>query len=593
MLHKEILSFLESIDLAQQSASIPSSCSEIEYSLMLTGFQYLYHFGLLNAESLNACLNVTQKNGFTIFKAFQKLNDHKIKINGNELNTILKLKQSEIIMLESIMDDLSKAKLLDEKSFSDLFQRVTAKLPIGTELKMEKISRNKNIEGSKSKLIIDNKVELFPDPDQKNQKSGIQGIVKNVYSSPTDEKPTFIIKKKIHKHSSDEKDLRKEIKYNRLLGRQVFFYKKYFLNKPGSRIVSDWVSGKSFHRISSSELMQQTIENKIRCFIFVLSELNILHNHLRGHNDISNDNVLIDFANASMRLIDFGYSKKGLSVITNDIGDLGIIFSKFFPELFRETIYNFKNIIVVHKQKLTCIEQAIVDLVMSMVNEQPNLRCTSKDALEYCKALIQNIPNLNDEKLESIKNSTINHANRTVEDILRGRRLKITGIDNLDYDITLLFFEILNYLQKKSKQGVEVVGWKFLQSTTFSEKEKDFSKLLDELAKNIIENNPSSYKKIIVEHKNQFPDSKKYAKLLEKISMSENIKIVMSVCHFIAALGNAIDKHQVPPEYQKLINNIWNNSPNVLKLYDQLKIENELLFEHLQEFQIQTHLQYK
>lgn len=454
--YKKVLEFLSDKNLLKQNQAMLSKLDNPELgccSDFLAALTYIDSCGLLNQESLARCIEITQKEPKLydpgIFKLLIKLEP--TKIGKEQLDILFHLKKSNHERLSRIVDDLSKANLLDSSSFSKALKRITEKLPSIVESTAVRKSRHKTKE-PRSETILDSKISVFSEPDKKSQKalplSGLKGAsapVKRGFNTSQDKKPAYIIKTIgrdfVRRPKEDLREAQREVQYNRLFGRPAFYFFKEKNKNP--RVVAEFEHGKEVSDHSKKEIQQASFKTRLRCIASGLSDLNTLHSHYRVHGDISQRNFMLNLEEGTMKLIDFGSSHKmGSSHLfeTNPVYDdnthldndffrdlyaTGIVIMQLFPELY-ELNYDERSglkINLLKKSDLTPIEQAVVNLVGSLMHSDLTKRCTSESALSYCNKIIANIGQLDelDEKmLTEIVTSTINRSNQTVEDVLRG-----------------------------------------------------------------------------------------------------------------------------------------------------------------------------
>ncbi|WP_058480300.1 protein kinase domain-containing protein [Legionella waltersii] len=321
---------------------------------------------------------------------------------------------------------------MDQNSLDKAFQRVTAKLPSVSESAVSINSRKEN-NVPRSELRIDNKKGLFIE-HSKQYASGGFGEVKKGYSSPDSAEPIYGIKRLNQRDPiKAQREAIREVKYHRLLGRQAF----YFSRNGSIRIVSEWQREQSVDQYASSELLQVSIEKRLRCLSSGLSDLNVLHQHYRIHGDVKCQNFILNLNNTSMKLIDFGTShKKGSSKsfgwttlyrdpytfwdhFCKDLYAMGIVTMYLFPEIYTLNYEVTELKPFINKTSLTILEKAVVNLVNSMMNREANLRCTSEDALHYCNELIKHLNPLDVESVGRIANSSVRPANPSLEHVFR------------------------------------------------------------------------------------------------------------------------------------------------------------------------------
>ena len=180
---------------------------------------------------------------------------------------------------------------------------------------------------------------------------------------------------------------------------------------------------------------------RISCLSTALEDLNTLHNHYRMHGDVKPDNFILNTENNSMRLIDFDVSHKlgidkdcgstpafidpdtPLSHLSQDLYGMGKVIMELFPELYVFSLssdlratYSFWK-----QGTLSIVEQSIVNLVNALSHSEPQMRCTSEDALHYCNDLLRSIDTLDEVGLTTLTESKLRRTKITIEDVLRQR----------------------------------------------------------------------------------------------------------------------------------------------------------------------------
>lgn len=174
------------------------------------------------------------------------------------------------------------------------------------------------------------------------------------------------------------------------------------------------------------------------CLIDGLKELNVLHQQYRVHHDIKPHNFILDSKLHKLKLIDFGSAHKAGSnknfastkrfkdphtetdTFAKDIYSMGIVVMTLFPDIYKITASETGVNYTITAANPTNLMTAIIILVDSMMLSKSNLRCTAREALNFCNAMIDPKNDLTKETtLESLAN-LINKPNNTVDDVLRG-----------------------------------------------------------------------------------------------------------------------------------------------------------------------------
>lgn len=215
------------------------------------------------------------------------------------------------------------------------------------------------------------------------------------------------------------------------------------------RVITPWQEGKDLRKYTPLELKQATYEDKFQCLSQALEELNTLHQHNRIHGDLKPANFILNLNAKTLKIIDFGGSikfgsgkkpahtrfygdpHKDAAHFYSDVYSMAGIAKILFPELyFYVNQYSktflpgeFATFTLVKKDHLSVIEKAIIQLIDAMQHPDTSLRCTSADAAGYCKKILENLSELDENMLREITESTIARTNTTVEDILREARI--------------------------------------------------------------------------------------------------------------------------------------------------------------------------
>lgn len=392
---------------------------------------------IINENNLNIILE--EKDVSYITKIFIPLSASGLADNNN-LNTLLSLSYANYDRVTHLILDLNKVKLLDEVSFKESINIVTAKLPPVLESKVVKNNR-KDTGAPKSEFILDNKIHFFAQHKlNKDYPGGGFGLVKKTFNAHGKSKYAM---KKLKKDNIDE--AKREVSYNQLLGRKAY----HFFRKGKRYIVSPWQFGKNLDDYSVSEIKLQPIENRLQWLISGLSQLNVLHQNYRLHGDIKPLNFILSIKKAALRLIDFGgarkrdtdesfaytsdFLSKSPNTITSfkydfcdDVYSMGMVVAFVFPELY-SIKYKDKNaedqraeVLDIKPSGLTLQEKGIKNLVDSMMHQQGAMRCSVSDALKYCRALLAKKDVLDEDVVKEISDATINRSVVTVDDAIHG-----------------------------------------------------------------------------------------------------------------------------------------------------------------------------
>ncbi|KTD31041.1 Protein kinase domain protein [Legionella moravica] len=435
---KQILKILSEESLLTENKEIVNKLINKEFSgiRFYRTIDYLKKADLLDQKSLTNCFElILIKSNADLFKTgvlnvLELFHESSFNISKEQLETLFSLSDANLRRLHGIVSRLITSKLLDQPSLEKTFNRIMEKLPPVLDSTVNKNSK-KNTSAPRSEYILDNENCFFIEHSTQYESGGF-GKVKKGYNLPDSNEPIYGIKKLVESDPSKaQKEASREVKYHRLLGRQAF----YFLRNGTTSIVSDWQREKGLHLYNASELLQMPIEKRLGCLKSGLADLNMLHQHYRVHGDVKCQNFILNPNNGSLNLIDFGTShKKGSSKsfawtpaysdphtfgdgFYKDIYAMGIVTMYLFPEIYAVSFNEGKANVSINKSDYTVTEQAIVNLVNSMMNSDISLRCTSGDALTYCNEVLEHFNQIDERFIETIANATINRAKSTVEDV--------------------------------------------------------------------------------------------------------------------------------------------------------------------------------
>ncbi len=348
------------------------------------------------------------------------------------LPLLLPLSERNIQRLARLTLRLAAKKLLHEASFEAALKRIAFILPLVEEATVVKNSR-KLTGQPRSELIINDQLRFFMG-HQEEKDEGSFGVVKKGYKEEDGSLPAFSIK---HLKELDYEEASREVKYQRLLGREAY----YFTRKNRLTIVSEWQKEKSLHQFSALDLKQTAFEKRLVCLISLLTELNFLHLHYRVHGDIKAQNVILDLKNLLMKLIDFGAAHKegsckvrsytayyadpklkaGIAYsFCDDIYALGIVVAFLFPDFFSVGLESYNTQICLHRSPLLIEHGILLHLIKALLNPDRKKRCTCEDALQFCQAVVQHYPSLDMALVTSLSETLLNRSTVTEEDIFRG-----------------------------------------------------------------------------------------------------------------------------------------------------------------------------
>lgn len=360
------------------------------------------------------------------------------------------LEESDCHQLNEVIAELLKENLLNKNSLKSVLQRINIKIASPQASAVKKSNRH-DTHQERSELRFDNDVSLFPDPEKGKRLSGGIGTVKAARGSND---KTYAIKREIKLAElkglnplnifnvmlADSKhfirEAQNEVVCTRLTGRDAFWYMK--ATKTGhvkARAAIEWVEGTPLARVSTEKLKQTPYHIRVAWIASGLSDLNILHENHLIYGDLHDNNLIVNFANNTMKIIDFGsvhklgqrahaknpdYTEAGRKRSDDMLHDsyiMGLISAQIFPELFRVS-FEMPRVIQIKVANLTVIERAIVKLATAFMNPDIQARCTSEAALTYCNELMQ-YENLDQVALERIASTTIESPQSTVEKVLR------------------------------------------------------------------------------------------------------------------------------------------------------------------------------
>ncbi|WP_165485118.1 protein kinase family protein [Legionella rowbothamii] len=401
---------------------------KLDSSALYKAINYLKKIDLLDQNTLNSCVEFVV-NKRVVCGLLDLLEQNDLNLSKAQLQTIFSLSSSNIKRLNNLLEDLKYSKLLNQHSLLRALERVAEKFPLVVSSTISKHSR-KDTGTQRSEFLLDNDYRFFI--EHGSPEEGGCGSVKKGYASAESLEPRYAIKKlKPHVHVQEE--AAREVKYNRLLGRNA----TYFVRDNITSVVSEWQQGKGLHHYSKEELCRVPMKARLLCLSTALKDLNTLHQHHRKHGDVKCQNFVLNLDNVSMRLIDFGTShKKGSfksfgwtseyldpsvtgDLLCVDLYAMGIVTMHLFPELYSVSFENKKLKFSLNKSDFSVYDQSIVTLVNAMMNADLERRCTSEDALNYCNEVINYFDIINEQQLETITENSIHRSHLTAEDILR------------------------------------------------------------------------------------------------------------------------------------------------------------------------------
>lgn len=249
--------------------------------------------------------------------------------------------------------------------------------------------------GHRKKFILDNEVVFFIRPDfiYAQFQAGSDGSIIPAYNSPNGLQARYVVKVvNFHKKAAHE------AKYHRMLGRRAYWFKW----ESATALLADWQQGVPLWAASELNIATLSFADRLQCLSSGLAELDILHSNGRGHFDIAGRNLILDIEKFKISLIDFSSSKKASSEsLLVDVERYATnLKGSFFPDIY-DSRYRATN------QTFSIMEEAILILINQMSTQHyPNYKqpCSSKLALRFCLALLENQQTLNSDMLEKIEN---------------------------------------------------------------------------------------------------------------------------------------------------------------------------------------------
>ncbi len=349
----------------------------------------------------------------------KKLTDEQhLKLGKQSIREILALSDKRYLMLADKVAFLMMYAMLSEETFSVELAKALIKFPRVQKIKVDEI---KNLHPHKTEYKLSPQRSFFTDK-RPVEYAGGQAIVNAAYKDKDDLKPSYGVKwfRRHNKKNTNypDKELSRETKYNlHFTQREESFY---FEINDRMGMCFPWQHGDQLERCTERELSGRTPETRVKCLKTLLEELNLLHGHERCHNDLNLLNVIVNFQDETLRLIDFGKAKKVSRLFdddqnySKDIYDLCKIVRKLFPELKKKT----KSL---HIEAMKYLDQALFHRNSQYV-------CTTAQALAYCVEVIK-LPkcgykddNWNDAvlALKAVADKTINSPVLTTENLRRG-----------------------------------------------------------------------------------------------------------------------------------------------------------------------------
>ncbi len=169
---------------------------------------------LANNANLKKALSLSESALKLMSQSPELLNDMFFdKIHG--------LSDRDISRVSKLMGELKSADMLDSESILKALQVATTRLP-SVELSAVAKQSRKATGASRSEIVIDNTEHVFIEHDKdKMYPRGSFGWVKKGFDAQDSTTPVYSVKKLVRGNKDTSK---REVKYQRLLGRNAFYY---------------------------------------------------------------------------------------------------------------------------------------------------------------------------------------------------------------------------------------------------------------------------------------------------------------------------------------------------------------------------------
>ncbi len=341
-----------------------------------------------------------------------------------DINVLNAMKPYQLSYFEEKLEAFCAFHCVSRPALKLLYEKITTKLPAVTKAKAVKQSRDLFCL-PRSKLIVTTAdgqcTEIYLQheagnaSDEERYLSGSYGLVKQGYVD-ADARMTRWAVKIYHKNANNlaVSDACHEAKYYQLLGHQACFFSR------GSKhyLVTDWLSGVTLDKIDRQQLITLSFVDRLRCLLTVLYDLQRMHAHHRIHGDIKRNNVVVNLATRTIRLIDFGlahknYHKKiygcakegsdGYSVSTtfcDDVFSMGRLLPYLFPDHFVRS--PLREWYVSMLPEFSASKQVLSHLYEKMCLQPRDNRTTVTRAIEFCEKVVAEFAVLNSERVSGL-----------------------------------------------------------------------------------------------------------------------------------------------------------------------------------------------
>lgn len=410
---KRLLNILAKADILDQPVNYLPLPYTNDIFLSITG--YLSEENLLNVEILNNIALLYQLEQLhtlgALFKTFSEENFH---VDKENLNRILLL--NNLTDLNFICTKLAISKIANNENLSLLLALSTRDRQIAKDMFIDLADCGLLDQASFNEALKRVQIKLAP-------------VVLDTLTGEVE--------------ASELAQAKREIKYNRLLGRDS----SCFFHKDNVQVVTKSLSATGLHELDAVTIQSQPFAQRLKWLISGLTDLHVLHANHRIHGNISVESFTIDDKKALMSLVDFNASRKRYSEkfpydscrdtafaeffksqsFCDDMYSMGFVVAHIFPELFflnnGEGQVEIESVIRAEfwRQDITTeMEDALAALVISMMQPVKGMRCSSQEALQYCQQLLEHKQRLNMDMARKIVAATIGNPEPAVDDALHG-----------------------------------------------------------------------------------------------------------------------------------------------------------------------------